>query len=188
MSTSQPASNPTQFLDQIGRVLDSENVGWATIGALAVAYHGLVRASLDADALITLKNSSLDLDKLTQLFQRHGWKAEVRIGEEDDPLGFVIRIFDAGENQVDLIGGIRKLEPGFFNRAIRDDIDGLKLRIASLEDLIALKIFAGGPKDLDDARGILEVQGSSIDKELLLRLCKGFGSIEEKCCKKLLDS
>ena len=103
-------------------------------------------------------------------------------------MGFVQRIMDGAGNQVDLIGGIRRLDPGFFQRAFEDEFDGLKLRIASPEDLIALKIFAGGPQDIEDAQGVLEIQASAIDKDLLLNLCRHFGAAEEALCRKLLGS
>ena len=188
MSDKQDGGSSPQLLDHIGRILDARHVKWATIGALAVAYHGLVRASLDADALITLKDAGLDLDSLVGILREKGWTVDARMGEEGDPLGFVIRISDANGNQVDLIGGILRLDPGFFNRASENEFEGLKLRMVSPEDLIALKLFAGGPKDLEDAQGVLEIQQSSIDKDLLLSLCKRFGAAEEIRCRKLLGS
>ncbi len=179
MAEKPEATSSPQLLDRIGRILDAAHVNWATIGALAVAYHGVVRASLDAGALITLKVARLDLDALAAVLSEQGWTVDTRLGEEGDPLGFVLRISDGSGNQVDLVGGIRKLAPGFFNRAIEDEFDGMKLRIASPEDLIALKVFAGGPKDLDDAVGVLDVQGSAINRDLVLRLCGHFGLEEE---------
>jgi hypothetical protein len=97
------ATSSPQLLDQVGRILESKGIAWATIGALAVAYHGVVRASLNADALITLRNSGQDLDALVLLLRAQGWKAEARLGDEGDPLGFVVRIFDDSDNQVENI-------------------------------------------------------------------------------------
>ncbi len=62
----------------------------------------------------------------------------------------------------------------------------MKLRFASAEDLIALKLFAGGPKDLDDAEGVIRVQASRLDLPLLRKLCKGFGARAAKACERLL--
>lgn len=182
-----PGSSP-RLLDGIGRLLDGKHVRWATIGALAVAYHGLYRASLDADALISLKGADLDLDGLAEILRSRGLSVDVRMGEEGDPLGFVLRITDGHANQVDLIGGIPRLDPGFFQRSTEDAFDGMRFRMASPEDLIALKVYAGGPKDLEDAKGVLEVQEGGIDNELLIRLCKRFGSESEAICRKLLLS
>ncbi len=179
-------SSSPQLLHRIGMMLDAKRVNWATIGALAVAYHGVYRASLDADALISLKGAGLDLDELGKLLSAEGLTVEIRMGEEGDPLGFVVRISDADENQVDLIGGIRNLDQGFFARTLNDEFDGMKLRVASPEDLIALKLYAGGPQDLEDAKSVLAVQGSSIDKELVISLCRRFGASVEISSRKLL--
>lgn len=182
---SSPANSPL-LLDQIGRTLDESGVRWAAIGALAVAYHGTIRASYDADALISLKGSRTDLDQLAVTLRSSGLKVAVREGEPGDPLGFVVRIQDRTGGQVDLIGGIRKLDPDFFARAKRATIDGIKLRFASAEDLIALKVYAGGPKDLEDAEGVIRVQAGRLDQDLLRRLCKGFGARAAKSCGRLL--
>ena len=186
MDNSQDNNSSPKMLDRIGRILDANRINWATIGALAVAYHGVYRASLDADALISLKGAPIDLEGLAYLISTSGLSVETRMGEVGDPLGFVVRITDGDSNQVDLIGGIRRLDTGFFDRTIADEFDGLKLRVASPEDLIALKVFAGGPQDLIDAKGVLEVQGAHIDKDLVLSLCKRFGAGYETKCRKLL--
>jgi predicted nucleotidyltransferase len=136
--------------------------------------------------LISLKGASLDLEGLAKILSAEGLSVETRMGEEGDPLGFVLRIYDRDRNQVDLIGGIRRLEPDFFKRALVDEFDGLKLRIASPEDLIALKLFAGGPQDIEDARGVLTIQSAGIDKDLVLSLCRRFGADVEIRSRKLL--
>jgi hypothetical protein len=104
MADKLDGSSPPELLNRIGAMLDAQSVNWATIGALAVAYYGPVRASLDADALISLKDANLDLDGLAKILSAEGLTVETRMGEEDDPLGFVLRIFDNDGNQVDLIG------------------------------------------------------------------------------------
>lgn len=174
------------LLAAIGKVLDEAGAKWAVIGAMAVAYHGWVRASLDADALLSLRGSTLDIDQLAERLRSKGFQAEARMGDPGDPLGFVLRIADEAGNQADLIGGIRKLESAFWNRVIEESWEGMHLRIASAEDLIALKLFAGGPKDLEDAEGVLRVQAGKLDLELVRKLCKGFGARAAKACERLL--
>lgn len=188
MIDNKDSESSPQLLNGIGKLLDGKHVRWATIGALAVAYHGLYRASLDADALISLKGADLDLDGLAETLRSKGLIVEVRMGGEGDPLGFVVRISDGRSNQVDLIGGIPKLDPGFFQRSTEDEFDGMRFRMSSPEDLIALKVYAGGPKDLEDAKGVIEVQQAGIDNELVIRLCKRFGPESEAVCRKLLET
>lgn len=141
---------------------------------------------MDADALVNFKGASVDIDALQKRLRGNGWEVEYRKGDPDDPLGYVIRIRDGIGHQVDLIGGIRRLDEGFFGRARPVDMQGLHLRMASPEDLLALKVFAGGPLDLDDAKGILQVKADEIDRELLATLCRGFGRAEERRLQKLL--
>src|SRR3954469_11031576 len=101
MFESSSASNPVQLLQEVGRILESERISWAAIGALAVAYHGVVRASLDADAAISLKGSATDIDALVRRLRKAGWKVELNLGEEGDPLAFVVRLTDKKKNRVD---------------------------------------------------------------------------------------
>jgi hypothetical protein len=127
------------------------------------------------------------MERITLKFKGQGWSVDSRVGDEEDPLGFVIRISDEHANQVVLIGGIRKLDPEFFDRSIPSDLENLVLRISSPEDLVALKLFAGGPKDLEDGYGVMEVIDIGLDRELLLRLCQRFGSIEVTACERLFQ-
>lgn len=188
MTDPAPATSSPHLLHQIGEILDAAGIHWAAIGALAVAYHGWVRASMDADALVNFKGASLDIDALQSRLKANRWEVDFRKGDPDDPLGYVIRIRDGAGHQVDLIGGIRRLDAGFFERALAAEMQGLRLRMASPEDLLALKIFAGGPLDLDDAKGILQVKADDIDRELLTTLCHRFGRAEERRLLKLLNS
>lgn len=188
MSKTKPPSarNPVHFLHLVGQELDALDVQWSAIGALAVAFHGIVRASLDADALVTFRNSRCNLEQMAEVLRSRGWDVEVRQGEPGDPLGFVLRISDDKRQQVDLIGGIPRLDPEVFQRSIMSDLEGMRLRMVAPEDLIALKIYAGGPRDMEDAKGVLEVTGKSLDRDLLLRLCQRLGSEEHERCRALL--
>jgi hypothetical protein len=180
------ASDAPHLLASLGKVLDGSGAKWAVIGAMAVAYHGWVRASLDADAMLSLRGSALDIERLADRIRSMGLQPEIRMGEPGDPLGFVLRVQDGDGNQADLIGGIRKLDPGFWDRVIRQEWRGALFSFASAEDLIALKLFAGGPKDLEDAEGVIRVQAGRLDSALLRKLCKGFGARAAKACERLL--
>ena len=52
--------------------------------------------------------------------------------------------------------------------------------------MVALKLYAGGPRDLEDAEGVMRVQAGRLDLALLRRLCKGFGARAAKACERLL--
>ena len=57
------------------------------------------------------------------------------------------------------------LEDEFLERAISVDVEGTLVPVISPEDLIATKILAGRPKDVEDIRGVLHERRGSLDVE-----------------------
>jgi predicted nucleotidyltransferase len=78
---------------------------------------------------------------------------------EDDP------------QEIDVLAGIKGSPSGITDRAAIVEFEGLKLRIATPEDLIILKLLAGSLQDIEDARGILRSQQGSLSRQLLQELC-----------------
>lgn len=81
MSEPQAAASSPQLLAQVGQVMDEAGVRWCAIGALTVAYHGWVRASMDADALVTMRDSKVNSEQLVALLRNQGWEVEFRDGD-----------------------------------------------------------------------------------------------------------
>jgi hypothetical protein len=57
------------------------------------------------------------------------------------------------------------LEEEFLERAISVDVEATLVPVISPEDLIATKILAGRPKDVEDIRGVLHERRGSLDVE-----------------------
>jgi predicted nucleotidyltransferase len=66
---------------------------------------------------------------------------KLRYGDSDDPIGAVLALSDRHDNCVDLLVGIRGLDPGAFARAAEVPFQGSSLRVIELEDFIAMKLF-----------------------------------------------
>jgi hypothetical protein len=170
--TSGPGQSAFLIFDAIA-VLNREKIDYAIIGAMAASVHGAIRASMDADAVISLSRQELaDLEKR---MQSAGFKTELRRGDVDDPIAAVLSLTDVHRNRVDLLIGIRGLDQGAFSRAIEISYHGESMRVVGREDFIAMKIFAGGPQDLVDAERAIAAASGPLDEELLQRLAKGFG-------------
>ena len=75
---------------------------------------------------------------------------------------------------LDLVLGGAGIEEEFCARARIHDLGGAKIPVISAEDLIAAKILAGRPKDLEDVRAILHVNRKSLDFELVERTLRRF--------------
>lgn len=74
-------SNAPHLLSLIGHELDAVEAKWTTIGALDVAYHGLVRVSLDADALVSFKTAKVSAEAFAAQLGQQELQVEYREGE-----------------------------------------------------------------------------------------------------------
>ena len=170
--TKQPGESALLLLDAVA-VLSAEGIEYAVVGAMAGSVHGVVRASLDADAIMSLATQKLrDIQKR---FIAAGFETELRYGDVDDPIAAMLVLTDRHENRVDLLVGLRGLEFAAFARAVDVPFQGQTLRVIGREDFIAMKIFAGGPQDLSDARHVIDAASDQIDLALLRRLAEQYG-------------
>lgn len=183
MRTDAPGQSALLMLD-VADVLVRQGVSYAVIGAMAAAVHGVVRASLDADALVMLQVR--EAASLRRSLDEAGLTTELRIGDPDDPIPALLAVSDTHGNRVDLLIGLRGLDPEALSRASEVEfLDGV-LRIVGREDLIAMKLFAGGPQDLADARAALQLDRETLDLELLRRLSARFGRSTERALETML--
>ena len=172
MRTRGPGQSPLLLLD-VAAVLAKEEVEYAVIGAMAASIHGSIRATTDADALVSL--SPAKLARLQKAFKKARFATDLRHGDADDPIAALLAVTDKHGNRVDLLAGLRGLDNEAFSRAITVPFLGSSLRVIGREDFIAMKCFAGGPLDLADARGALKGTKEPIDLDLLRRLTRRFG-------------
>jgi predicted nucleotidyltransferase len=160
------------LLDAIA-VLLSEGIDYAVIGAMAASVHGVVRASLDADAIMSVATQKLR--GLEQRFAAAAFHTELRYGDLDDPIAAMLVLTDQHQNRVDLIVGLRGLELAAFERAVEVPFQGQTLKVIGREDFIAMKVFAGGPQDFADARYVVQAASGQLDLVLLRRLASQYG-------------
>jgi hypothetical protein len=185
MRTRAGGESALLLLDAI-QVLHSANVDYAVVGAMAASVHGVVRASFDADALLSI--STAGLKELERSLRTAGFNTELRRGDMADPISAVLVLRDNFENRVDLLVGIRGFDPTAFSRTIEVALDGESLKFVGLEDFVAMKLFAGGPQDLVDAKSALEVAPEPPNMELLERLAARYGPQTARSLESLLSS
>jgi hypothetical protein len=185
MSTLGPGQS-TELLIDVVAVLNAAHIDYAVIGALAVSVHGVVRASQDADAIIHASISKLS--ELDLKLKSQGLRTELRKGDMDDPIPALLLVSDEYGNRVDLLAGLRGMDPAVYKRTIDVQIPGLvaALRIVGREDLVAMKAFAGGPQDLIDAKRCIAVADTELDLNLLRKITAGYGREAIANCEKLI--
>lgn len=173
MRTTAPGQSALLLLDVID-LLNKRHIPYAIIGAFAASFYGMVRASLDADAVISIRNSQ-DGANLCRELQTQGFSIARRSGDPDDPIAEVINVQDLFHNRVDLLIGIRGMSQEVFQRVEVAQFMDSSIKIVSLEDFIAMKIFAGSPKDIQDVIGVLEVSNNKINAGFLKELSAQYG-------------
>jgi predicted nucleotidyltransferase len=168
----------------VAELLAKQGVRYAVIGAMAAAVHGVVRASLDADAVVALQGRQAQA--LRQSLVEEGYQAVLRTGDVDDPIPGLLEIKDRHGNRVDLLLGLRGMDPELLSRTRQVSLAEAVLDIVGREDFIAMKAFAGGPVDLADASAVIELDRESLDLELLRRLAQRFGRDAERVLEDLI--
>jgi len=183
MRTDSAGQSALLLLDAVD-ILIHEKVAYAVIGAMAASVHGVVRASLDADAVLAL--SPKEMKALEPRFREAEFRTQFRPGNPDDPIPAMLVLMDDHGNRVDLLAGLRGMDPAAFSRALVVSFLGKPLSVVGCEDFIAMKVFAGGPVDMDDARNVLAVAGDAIDADLLRRVTRNYGPAAEESLETLL--
>ena len=160
------------FLDAV-EILQRENVAYAVIGAFALSVHGMVRATMDVDAVVFA--APKQLANLQAAFDSAGFLTELRRGDSDDPIPAMLVLRDAYDNRVELLGGLRGMDPEVFSRTVEVPLMGVNLRIVGREDFIAMKCFAGSPQDIMDARSAYRGAQGPVNLDLLRTVTRRFG-------------
>lgn len=187
MRTSGPGQSPFLLLDVIN-ILDQSNIPYAVVGALAASFYGVVRASMDADAVISFHGHDASSQTLITHLNKAGFHVVRNQGDADDPISGVISVTDTHHNKVDLLTGIQKMPAEVFQRTVTADFSGEKLKFVGVEDFIAMKVFAGGPKDIEDVLGVLGVSSEKIDFTLLRKITAIYGKDELKTLESILKN
>jgi hypothetical protein len=107
MRAQQPGESALLLLDAIDS-LSRSNVPYAVVGAMAASVHGVVRAGMDADAILAVHSD--ELAAIERRFREDGFATELRYGDAADPIGAVLAVTDEHGNRVDFIVGIRGLD------------------------------------------------------------------------------
>lgn len=140
---------------------------WYVFGAQAVVAYGRPRMTADVD--VTVEAS--DVAGLVRDLEQGGFQLRIPGFEELFAQVRVIPLIHAKTSMpLDVVLAGPGLEEEFLRRARVLDMGGVRVPVISPEDLIATKLIAGRPKDLEDVRGIVLEQGSQLDLDWIQQL------------------
>ena len=168
-----------EFLAEVVRQLEDASIDYMIGGSVASSIYGDPRTTRDVDIVVDVTQASL-----RSLF---GAVDRSVVYIDEPPVGQPIT---AGQmfKLVDLRGGwkvdliVRKARPFSeveFARRRKLVVLGVSATIASAEDVLLTKlewaVRSGSSRQVDDARGIASVQGSSLDLDYLRRWAPELG-------------
>ena len=128
---------------------------WSLIGAQVATFYGSTRTTQDIDLSVYLEHELWP--ELLQDLREAGFVERIT-----EPLEFAERTrvlllrHKSSEIDIDLVLAGPGLETLFLERKITASLFGIELPVLCVEDLIASKLFAGRPRDLDDLRAVLK--------------------------------
>lgn len=153
------------YLD-LFRALQDSDVRYVVVGGLALNLHGVERATMDIDLAISLDEANLGravtalsgLDLIPAI--PADWSDVVRPGQldrwhdEKRMLALSLRKREGIAPSVDILTRPPVPFDQLFTNRIVKDIAGLRVCLASIDDLIALKRAAGRKIDLSDINAL----------------------------------
>ncbi len=146
------------------------------IGGQAVLLHGQPRLTEDID--ITLGVDPTHLHVIQQVCKALGLEPLPK-----DVPAFVRDTFVLPARhletamRVDFIFSTTPYERQAIGRAVGVILEDVSVPFATAEDLVIHKLFAGRPRDLEDAVGVVRRQGSALDWEYVERWAREFASV-----------
>lgn len=165
---------------------------FALLGGLAVSTWGVIRATQDIGFLADsdpspIRNLALR-DKLAKFIERQNCRAAWRVGNYDDPIPLLLKIelpATFGSVGADILWAHKRWQREALERAVGVEVEGDNIPVLHTEDLILMKLEAGGPQDFLDAEELLSAAAPELNimrlKEIAARL--RLGKALEKCLR-----
>jgi len=153
------------YLD-LFRTLQEESVDYVVVGGLAINLHGVERATMDVDLVLAMDQSNLrrflaaatrlklkpslpvSIESLCDAKQLDAWVREKHL------IAFPLRPASPNVPTVDII--VRPAVPfeQMHGNRIEKEVGGVRLSLASIDDLISLKTGTGRKQDASDIEAL----------------------------------
>ena len=159
--------SPADVFRRIIEALDRAEIPYMLTGSFASSYHGAPRATQDIDLVIAPTPDQLNT--LVRLLPETEYYVDLEAALDAQKRQTQFNIVDfATGMKVDLI--IRKSRPfshAEFSRRIPADLQGLRIVIASAEDVVLSKLewakLGGSQRQIEDVAGILVIRSRELD-------------------------
>ena len=170
-------------------VFETRGLPYAIMGGIAVRAHGIPRPTYDVDFTLSIPRGRLH-DLFTAIEGRGYTIPEQFSRGWVDTVGGMplikVRLFLEGRGvDADIFLAETAFQREVIDRHVVAEVDGLRVKLVSAEDLILFKLVASRPRDLVDIQDILFTQGQ-LDEGYMRRWAGTLG-VAEKLEAALLD-
>ena len=153
-----------ELLRALGCVLERLSLRWYVFGAQAAIVHGAARLTGDVD--VTVELGALETATLVAALEGEGFALRVSDAEGFVERTRVLPIVHLGSGMpVDIALAGPGLEELFLQRVQLHTVENAMIPVACPEDIVAMKVLAGRPKDIDDVVAILAARADTIQVE-----------------------
>lgn len=149
-------------------------IRFALIGGLAMSAWGVVRATEDIDFLADSSPSPIKnlvvRRTLQKLLEARGYTADWRVGATDDPIPLLLRVGAprlAHGPGMDILWAHKRWQREALERTIALRLTRAEVFVLHPEDLVLMKLEAGGPQDLLDVETLLSSPPQVLDLKRL---------------------
>jgi hypothetical protein len=167
------------FLTAVVEVLEDARVPYMLTGSIAAAYYARPRATQDVDFVVDPGPKRID-DIVDRLLAKGFYVSREAAHEAYQVRGQFNAIDPEQGWKVDLIiRKTREFSKTEFQRRRREELFGIEVGFATLEDLIIAKLEWSqlGDSELQrqDIRNLLEIAGDSVDETYMIRWIDALG-------------
>jgi hypothetical protein len=168
---------------------------FALLGGLAVSTWGVMRATQDIDFLADCDPSPIrDVtlrDKMAKFIEGQNCRADWRVGDYDDPIPLLLKIElpgALGRVGADILWAHKRWQQEALERAIGVEVEGDEIPVLHPEDLILMKLEAGGPQNFLDVQQLLSAAPPRLDVKRLKKTAARLrlGKVLEKCLREVI--
>jgi hypothetical protein len=152
---------PTFAPERIVAALNAGEVAYVIVGGIAVAAHGVVRATGDLD--VVPDSSAENLDRLartlTDLGAEHPIDGSLTGTSLSRPVSFKLQTRHGDVQVLNRMPSVPPYERLIEKAIVIELAAGVRARVCSLADLRAMKLASGRPRDLVDVAELDELNG-----------------------------
>jgi predicted nucleotidyltransferase len=172
---SAPNADFGPIIASVAAALKRHRLPFMLIGGQAVLLHGEARLTQDID--VTLSASPDRLIDVLAACEAARLNPLPEDAEQFVRETFVLPAEHESGVRVDFIFSVTPYEAQAIERAVGVEIGGTTVPVAGAEDLILHKLFAGRPRDLEDAAGVVRRKRAELDWDYLRRWAAEFSYV-----------